>query len=429
MDVDHLLVLGLDEEHERTLRRLRGADRCEFHPLFAREEVRGVEEFSVDEWLTEARRRIEKLDPPPAGIINFWDFPVAEMAAILAAEYGFRLGSLDSLVRVQHKYTARVLQQLAVPEAVPLFEAVDVYDDDAVAEISLPFPFWLKPVRSFRSHLAFRVRSKRELAHAVQLLREGLPRLADPYDQLLAQASFTGPVEPPSGRWCVAEAVLAGRQCTLEGWSAGGEVVVYGAVDSVRSGNRSSFARYRYPSTLPAPVLERMAGVVTRLVEAAGMTDNAFNAEFFWDRRNDRIRLLEVNARCSQSHFDIFELVDGLSNAQVLLDLALGRRPEMPHGQGSWPMAAKCFIRAFDDAVVTDAASPAKVASIEAAVPGVSIHLEAGPGERLSEMADQDQYSYELGHVIVGGNNDRDILAKFRECRTRLGIELRGVAA
>jgi biotin carboxylase len=170
---------------------------------------------------------------------------------------------------------------------------------------------------------------------------------------------------------------------------------------------------------------------MTRLAEAVvrrtGLDDGPFNAELFWDRRRDRIWFLELNARASQSHFDLFELVDGRANAEVALDLALGRRPHPARQEGPWPLAAKCFLRAFVDAVVTRVPSPERIAEVEAAVPGTVVRLEVARGQRLSELLDQEPYSYELGHVIVPGRSPRDVSVRFDRVRELLGVELRDV--
>lgn len=419
-----VFVLGLDDRHHELLRTLGGADRCRFHQLFATSEIRGVDTFSVESWLDAADATLAARGGAGDGLVNYWDFPITEMAAILADRHGLPAASLEAVTRLQHKYWARLRQQEVVPGHVPAFRPVDVFDDAAIAAIDLPRPFWLKPVRSFRSHLGFRIRTARDLRAAVTSTREELPRLADPYGQILDRLSLPAEVAAVGARACVAEAIVSGRQCTLEGWSHDGEVEVYGAVDSIRAPNRSSFARYQYPSRLPAPVLERMAEVARAVVVDAGYEHAAFNAEFFWETARDRIWLLEINARTSQSHFELFDRVDGVAHAQVLLDLALDRRPEMPHRGGEWPIAGKCFIRAYRDGHVSGVPDPEAIAAIEAEVPGTNIHLDVQAGQRLSDLPDQDAYSYELGHVIVGATSQRDLLARFRRCVDRLALDI-----
>lgn len=139
--------------------------------------------------------------------------------------------------------------------------------------------------------------------------------------------------------------IISGRQCTLGGRSLRAEVQVYGAVDSIREPDRSTFAHHQYPSPLPRSVLGRMTDVAERVVKAGGFADAAFNVDLLWGQAADRIWLVEVNPRPSQSHFKLFKKVDGVPNVAVGVDLARGRRPDLPHRQGRWPLAAKNFIR------------------------------------------------------------------------------------
>lgn len=108
---------------------------------------------------------------------------------------------------------------------------------------------------------------------------------------------------PIDGNHCIAEAIISkGRQCTLEGYVHGGKSVVYGVVDSIREGRlRSSFARYQYPSQLPAHVQDRVTEAAAALMAQIGYDTAPFNMEFYWSPANDQIRLLEVNARISKS--------------------------------------------------------------------------------------------------------------------------------
>lgn len=94
-------------------------------------------------------------------------------------------------------------------------------------------------------------------------------------------------------------------------------------------------------------VRTRMAAITKRVMKHIGYDNAAFNIEYFWDEPHNRIWLLEINTRISQSHSDLFEKVDGVSNHQITVDLALGQRPQMPRGEGLFPRAAKFFHRVF----------------------------------------------------------------------------------
>lgn len=414
----HVFVIGLTEPDLDRLRRIPGADGLRFHSLFDHDEIRGLEAFPVDELLGEAERRLADADCDVDGIIGYWDFPVSEMIPILCRSRGIPSASLESVLRCQHKYWSRLEQRRVAPEHTPEFALVDPERESS--EPPLPYPFWLKPIRSFRSHLGFRITDRVTFDAALEEIRRELPRIGDPFDKILQRVTLPAEVAGVGGTSCIAEQIIAGRQCTLEGYARGRTVHVYGVVDSIRFPNRSSFARYQYPSHLPRRVRRRMAEVAERFITHVGFEDAPFNMEFFYDRPRDRINLLEVNTRISHSHTDLFEKVDGVSNQEVSVDLALGIEPRPAHRRGEFRHAAKCFVRRFADGTVTRVPTPDEIRDIEQAFPGTVVHLEVEEGTRLSDLPDQDAYSYELASVFVGASNRRELLRRYREAAARL---------
>ncbi len=108
----------------------------------------------------------------------------------------------------------------------------------------------------------------------------------------------------------------------------------------------------------------------------------------------------------------------------MLVDLALGRRPSIPRREGDWQLAAKCFIRHYPDALVRAVPGHDDIDRIQAAVPGTSIHLDVQAGDLLSALPDQDAYSHELGHIIVGATSEQELLEKFDRCVALLDLDL-----
>jgi hypothetical protein len=144
-----------------------------------------------------------------------------------------------------------------VPELIPEFRVVHPFDGNAVERCDLPFPFWLKPVKSVLSHLGFLVRDRIEFTSCLETIREHIGRYALPFNYILGLADLPEEIRVVDGFHCIAESLIStGRQCTLEGYVLGGEVVIYGVIDSIREETEScsSFARYQYPSTLPVAV-------------------------------------------------------------------------------------------------------------------------------------------------------------------------------
>jgi len=157
-----------------------------------------------------------------------------------------------------------------------------------------------------------------------------------------------------------------------------------------------------------------MEKISERIMKHVGYDNSSFNIEYFWDEIVDRIWLLEINTRISQSHSLLFEKVDGVSNQQLSIDLALGRRPDMPRRQGDSPLAAKFFHRLFQgNARVARVPTPEEIAGLEAKLPGTRILPQIKPGMWLSELPEQDSYSYAIAYVYLGAKNQSNLLSKY----------------
>ena len=138
-------------------------------------------------------------------------------------------------------------------------------------------------------------------------------------------------------------------------------------------------------------------------------------------------RLLEINARLSQSHAPLFELVDGTTHLKVMVDLALGRPVSLPRRQGPFAVAAKFFLRTREDALVRRVPDAASLEELGHELPGAIVHLLVAEGTRLSELSDQDAYSYELAEVYLGAHDQPELLQRWERCRQLLRFDLERV--
>jgi biotin carboxylase len=426
----NIFVFGLDDFNLAQLLTLGEAGEYRFHELFRHDEVKAGPEFPVERLLREGRERLEAFAGPIDAIVGYWDFPVSTMLPLLREPYGLPSPDFEAVLKCEHKYWSRVEQQRAVPEFVPAFCDVDPFSEDAAERITVDYPFWIKPVKSASSHLGFMVRDQRELAEALRRIRSRIFRFANPFNLLLEQAELPPDIVSVDGNHCIVEQIISqGRQCTLEGWAHEGEIEVYGVIDSIREGaHRSSFARYQYPSRLPQRVRQRMIDVTRRFLTHIGYDDSPFNIEFYWDEISDHIWLLEVNTRISKSHCPLFHKVDGAYHHKVMLDVALGRRPEFPHREGQYGMAAKFMWRTSHDAIVRQAPSAERVEEICEELEGVELQLHVHEGMRLSELPDQDSYSYEIAVIFVGADTQKKLVERYHRCKSALGLKLEPVS-
>lgn len=417
---ENVFILGLDNRNSELLRRTPGSSAYRLYPLLSRDELM-CGEVSLSAVVGQARTLLEAFDGSVDAITGYLDFPISSMVPILSERFGTRSASLRSVMKCEHKYWSR-LEQRKVTREYPPFALVDLRPP-SLPPPGVRYPMWLKPVKAYRSELAFRVRGSSEFAMAAVKIRKGIGRVGKPFDEALALSDPPREIAEIGGQVCLAEEEMTGKQVTVEGYCYQGRPYVYGLVDSLTYPGSSSFQRYRYPSELPTDVARRMVDVSTGVVRQIGLDSTAFNVEFFWDQSNDRICLLEINPRLSASHAPLFEYVDGVSSYHRMLRLALGWPPEPPPRRGAYRTAAKWFLRHFSDAVVRRRPTQDDLEAIQRAVPGVTPCVSVDEGCRLSELEGQDSYSYELGHIFIGANSDAELIEKYRRCLRLLPFE------
>ena len=409
----NVFIIGLDDYNRAMLRTIRDADSLSFHGIVDPAKIYDTEEFDVPALLDEARAAMRAFDGPVDALAGYMDFPVSTMLPVLCREFGLPTVSLEALLKCEHKYWSRLIQKRVIADHIPPFAAFDPFTTETVADIPLALPFWVKPIKSSGSRLGFRVNRPEDFEAAIATLRDQIGLISEPFDHLLERADLPPEVRSVGGHYCLAEGIIGGRQCTQEGYVFNGATTVYGTVDSIRYPNGISFFRYQYPSKLPARVRRRMTSLSKKVMKAVGYDGAAFNIEYFWDEQADRIWLLEINTRVSQSHSDLFEKVDGATNQQASVHLALGEDPRLPVREGEWPLAAKFFLRHFEDGIVTRVPTPEEIARIEKKIPGTVILPQVAQGTRLSELPEQDSYSYALAHIFMGAKNQSTLLRHY----------------
>lgn len=417
----NIFVLGLDELNLNSLHDLPHLADYRFHPLLTVDELTGSDEIDLKALLGKAQQQLDDFDGQIDAILGYWDFPVSSMVPILCHRLGLPSAPLEAVVKCENKYWSRN-EQHKVIDAHPAFGLVDL-EGSAEPPTHIGFPMWLKPVKSFSSDLAFKVRDRAEFNEAVQAIREGIGRVGKPFDYLLSMLELPAEIAEAGGQACLAEEAVGGRQITVEGYVQHGQVYAYGVIDSVNYEGTSSFLRYQYPSELPAEISHRLIELSERVIHQVGLDNSTFNIEYFWELDADKINLLEVNPRLSQSHARMFEAVNGLPNHQCMVRLALGQDPELPYRQGKYEIAGKCFLRRFADGLVCRVPTDEEIERIQQDVPGVTIEIVPAEGDRLSALLGQDSYSYELADIFIGASDQAELTDKYDRCVQALHFE------
>ncbi|MFD4368490.1 ATP-grasp domain-containing protein [Rhodococcus sp. NPDC058521] len=414
-----VFVVGLDDANLRTLRDVPEAVRYEFHGLLSVAEIQHGE-IPIVELLDKARSELDSFDGTIGAVVGYWDFPVTSIVPILCGEYGLPSTSLEAVLKCEHKYWSR-LEQQKVTDGVPPFGLVDL--SDPICPEGLRYPIWLKPVKSFSSELAFQVESDEQLVDAVRQISDGIERVGKPFEYVMEQVQLPDEIAKIGGSACLAEQKMDGLQAATEGYMHGGRVTVNGTLDSLSYRDMSSFERHRYPSELPDRVVRRMEEVSEAVMSQIGLDNSTFSIEFFCDVENESVQILEINARHSQSHSELFEYVDGFPNHYCMLQLGLGRDPAPPRGEGPYQTASKWYFRKFSDAFVQRVPMQDELDALYRRIPGVVVDIQTTEGTWLSEMSAQDSYSFELAYVYVGGDDDEEVRRKYRDVVDHLEFE------
>jgi hypothetical protein len=420
-----LLLIGVADEDLEPLTRMPGAAGLEFVRVgeyeAATDPLRCDPESFIAGVVERARAEPEGFD----GIIQLEDYPSSILMPLIAERLGLAATPVASVFRCEHKLWSRTIQREAVAPAVPRFQAFPLADPDPLSRLTLPFPLWVKPVKSYMSYLGFRVGSPAELEAVVARARSELPPFIAAFNSMLVRDAAPDGLGHVDGSWLIAEELMGGRQCCLEGYVHRGEVTVIGIVDSIRLANRVSFTRFEYPSELPAVVQERMAEIARRAVPAIGLDNTLFNIELFWDAKREWPTIIEINSRLSAQFADLFQKVDGVSTHEVLVDLALGRRPRWRRGEGRYRIAASFVLRTDRDRFVTRVPSAAEIRHAHTLLPDLEFRNRAAAGHWLSEWP-QDSYTFRYGLIHLGGRDKADLRARYALARSLLPFEFSG---
>jgi biotin carboxylase len=425
----NVFVFGLNDLQRGELETVRGAESYAFHSLLDYDRLVRRGEFDFEALLDQAREELRAFDGSVDALVAHWDFPTSLLAPILAAEWDIASPSLESLVKCEHKYWSRLEQRASVPECVPGFASFDPFDDNALDQVDLEFPFWVKPVKAHSSNLGFEIHDAEQFAQALEEIRDEIGGIGDAFDQVLHRLDLPPEVREATGTTCLAEQLIEGTQAAPEGTMYHDDFHVHGLFDMHKDQAGTSFERLDYPAhTVPESVQQRMIDISERYLRHVGFDNGCFNTEFMWDEPNDQLWLIEVNTRISQSHSDLFAKVDGVSNHEVAIDIALGQRPSMPHREGRFAVASKCMIFHDEDAVVTRVPTEEEIAEVAERFPETRVTLQVKPGDRLSELPHQDSYRYNLGVAYIGADDRSQLVERYDAVVDQLRFEFEPVA-
>ncbi len=387
-------------------------------------EFRGTDEathqpgFDALRFLTETIHEIQDRRADFQGVVGIDDFPACMLAALVAEAFDFPFPSFESLFLCHHKYYSRLRQREATPEVTPRFHVVDISRPLAPSDIPLPFPVFVKPIKSYLSILARRLETFQDLARARAEAPLRLAPVAKMFDALVGASTLDARYRAVPASALLLEDLVAGHQVTLDGYAYRGQVVPLGVVDSVFFPETLSFARFEYPSRLPPRVQERMGHIAERVIRHIGLDRTFFNIEFFYRVEDDSIWIIEINGRMASQFAPLYRMLHGIDMYAMQLDMALGREPG---GRGVWSpgrkadgVSASFVLRRFEDGHVRRVPTPEDLRRFHDRFPEAFVEILVQEGERLSdELQDDESYRYAL--VDLCADNWEELQRKFDE--------------
>lgn len=406
----YVYVMGIEPVNQKRLDQISAHSDFVFVPLLSYEELKGSKALSITEILEKIEQIYQMEGPFIDGIIGLWDFPVNILVSILAHKYGWSAAQPSSVVQAEHKLMCRNIIDTFAPELNPRFQGLHLHSPD---EPILEYPFWVKPSLGYRGQFLYFVNNKEQYQTALEKIEAEIDRFAEPFTDLVYAAGLTFQNGILDGYTLVLEENIDGHQCAVEGYVYRGTTNVISIFDSKNDSEVPSLARHQYPSSLPQVVQERLGALACKVIESLEYGCGCFNIEFFWNDKTDEIKLLEVHTRVSQAHADIVSLVDGCSNLRMAADIAIDRPPRVAYRRGLYNIAAQFLWRSKEDAVIERIPSFKEIESIKQQFPHMEVNIKVKRGDRLSQLLNQDTFSYILAEAQIGAYSESELLERY----------------
>ncbi|WP_246362534.1 MULTISPECIES: hypothetical protein [Halomonadaceae] len=219
----NIFIVALEDKQKAMLETLRQSKELEIHGLLTVDTAVEAKKFSFNEVLESAREELASYPGTVDAIIAQWDFPTSVLVPILCKEYGIPSPSVTSVLKCEHKLWSRMEQQKVIPEVVPRFCGVDPFSETPFDQVTLNYPFWIKPVKAFSSHLGFKIENFEQFEAAIKEIRENINQLGDPFNEALEYADTPEEIKQLDGNACIAEEIISGVQGAPEGTMFQGE--------------------------------------------------------------------------------------------------------------------------------------------------------------------------------------------------------------
>lgn len=366
--------------------------------------------FNVQRFIERMVKKVgtERVD----AVLSTDEYIGAIIAAVVAEQCKLSGTDPAKIILAQHKYFSRLVQQKHCSEASVRCELIpQKISPNFIAK--LPYPFFVKPVKGTFSLFAKKVNTVDTLKEHMGFNwyeRLILKTITRPFNNLLNNYSDLS----KNANFFIGEELIEGVQVTIDGFVWNGEVTVCGVVDSIMFPDTNIFERFEYPSKLSIEVQARMSSIVKNLIVGLGFENAQFNIELFYNTKTDSLHIIEINPRLSYQFGDLYENVDGMNTYQVLLNLALGNRPQFVKNGGEFNCTASFVLRTFEGKELNRIPQNDDINDFNTRYPESNIKVYGKVGTKLSsEMRAIGSYRY--GIVNVGAHSLLDLFSIYED--------------
>lgn len=295
------------------------------HPVIDRaDEIVRVDTNDLDAVTAAALDLAERL--PVHGVLTTCDYYL-ETAAVIAA----RLGLPGAPPEVMHRATRKHLVRSAISEAGlanPAFAVAASWESSLAAAAAIGYPLVAKPVDLNAGTSVQRVDDEAGLKDAF-------------WEITGVERNTRG---QPLSRLLLLEELIEGPEFSVEAVTRDGETAVIGITDKSITGPPAFVeSGHMFPARLTPAAASTIEEFTRDALAAIGYTHGLSHTEL--RLTPDGPRIIEINPRQAGGYiFDLVRLVTGSHPLELLVDLSLGKAPQIGSERATAASAAVFFV-------------------------------------------------------------------------------------
>lgn len=365
--------------------------------------------LQADRIVHDLKRRRIRLD----GVVAFLDLD-AEVAAIIAEKLRLPGPTPKAIFLAQNKVEfSRLMQKEHFP--YPETEIIDLATN---TNPRLPYPLFIRPIKSSFSANSYILRSKEEWQNIREQLLQKKMIVEQSYTAFFSQF---GVDKKKMQTTFVCQRFINAKQFNADGFVYSNQIHLLGITQAIYTANRKSFKRFDFPARLPKKAITQLTHTLNGITQLLHYNNSGINVEFFL-LPDDTISIIEVNTRIARQFFPLFQKWYEMPTFQMMVDLSQGKKPNITLLKKRL-FASSFPLRVLKNCAVKRVPTQAEIGKLKKQFDIENINIYVKEGTRLSDYR-QDAYSYRYGVIDIAGKNLIEIKQKFALLMKNLPLQL-----